>query len=69
MSKYSPPHEIVIPDDESDRLVNLARNHFGYENIHDYQLQAAYAMLTGIDTSIILGTGAGQVLGVASELN
>jgi superfamily II DNA helicase RecQ len=59
---YSPSCEVNVPDDERDRLVQLARRHFGYDDIRDYQIKAAYAMLQGIDSSIILGTGAGKSL-------
>lgn len=59
---YSPAREVNLPSAESSRLIQLARNHFGYENIHEYQLNSAYAMLNGIDSSVILGTGAGKSL-------
>jgi superfamily II DNA helicase RecQ len=59
---YSPACEVHIPSAERSSLIQLARDHFGYENIHEYQLNSAYAMLTGIDSSVIVGTGAGKSL-------
>lgn len=61
-NNYSPQCDINVPDDERERLTELARLHFGYSSVHDYQLMAAYAMLKGIDSSVILGTGAGKSL-------
>lgn len=61
-SKYSPPTNVTVPPEEEDRLIRLACEIFGYSNVRDYQLKAAYAMLQGIDTSVILGTGAGKSL-------
>ena len=60
--KYSPSYEVVVSPEEREDLVDLARRHFGYNTVHDYQLSAVSAMLKGIDSSIILGTGSGKSL-------
>lgn len=59
---YSPSCEVAIPPSERSRLTQLACGHFGYENVYEYQLNSAYAMLNGIDSSVILATGAGKSL-------
>ena len=59
---YSPSCTIEIPTEERDRLIQLAHVHFGFNDLYDHQLNAAYAMLNGIDSSVIVGTGSGKSL-------
>jgi superfamily II DNA helicase RecQ len=61
-TNYSSSCTIEIPAGERSRLIQLARVHFGYEDLYDHQLNAAYAMLNGIDSSVIVGTGSGKSL-------
>ena len=59
---YLPSCTIEIPPEERDRLIQLAHVHFGYNVLYDHQLNVAYAMLKGIDSSVIVGTGSGKSL-------